>query len=238
MLSSRLVFRASRAVTQRQAIAQRSTIPIPSARRNYAQPAAPTTTQSVKPPLALYGLDGTYATALYTAATKTATLESVSKALASLSALLKKDAKLPTILNIPMLNPSDRSEIVNELLKHLGGVDKQNTVKNFLDTLAENNRLGVLEGVCEKFEKLIRAYQGEIELTVTSASPLDNRTLSRLETAVLKSQYIEQGQKIKTTNKVNPDILGGLLVEIGDRTIDLSVSSKITKLNKLLTDSL
>ena len=38
--------------------------------------------------------------------------------------------------------------------------------------------------------------------------------------------------------QVNPDIIGGLVVEVGDRTIDLSVSSKIAKMNKLLTDTL
>jgi F-type H+-transporting ATPase subunit O len=67
---------------------------------------------------------------------------------------------------------------------------------------------------------------------------LDNKTLSRLETAVQKSQYVGQGKKLKVTNQVNPDILGGLVVEIGDRTIDLSVSSKIAKMNKLLNDTL
>ena len=38
--------------------------------------------------------------------------------------------------------------------------------------------------------------------------------------------------------QINPDIMGGLVVEIGDRTIDLSVSSKIAKMNKLLSDSI
>ncbi|KAJ8129968.1 hypothetical protein O1611_g3662 [Lasiodiplodia mahajangana] len=75
-------------------------------------------------------------------------------------------------------------------------------------------------------------------MVVTSAQPLDNKTLSRLETAVSKSQYVGQGKKLKVTNTVNPEILGGLVVEIGDRTIDLSVSSKIAKMNKLLTDTL
>lgn len=68
--------------------------------------------------------------------------------------------------------------------------------------------------------------------------PLDNRTLNRLESAVSKSQYVGQGQKLKVVPKVNPDIRGGLIVEIGDRTIDLSVSSKMAKMNKLLKDSL
>ena len=51
---------------------------------------------------------------------------------------------------------------------------------------------------------------------------LDNKTLSRLEAAVTKSQYVANGQKLKVVSKVNPEIKGGLIVEIGDRTIDLA----------------
>jgi F-type H+-transporting ATPase subunit O len=68
--------------------------------------------------------------------------------------------------------------------------------------------------------------------------PLDNRTLSRLESAVFKSDYVSQGQKLKVVPKVNSDIRGGLIVEIGDRTIDLSVSAKMARMNKLLKDTL
>jgi F-type H+-transporting ATPase subunit O len=68
--------------------------------------------------------------------------------------------------------------------------------------------------------------------------PLDNKTLSRLETAIKNSQYVANGQSIKVVPKVNPEIRGGLIVEIADRTIDLSVSSKMAKMNKLLKDTL
>lgn len=76
------------------------------------------------------------------------------------------------------------------------------------------------------------------EHTANAFQPLDNKTLTRLESAVSKSQYVGQGQKLKVTNKVNSDIKGGLVVEIGDRTIDLSVSARIAKMNKVLTDAL
>ena len=52
----------------------------------------------------------------------------------------------------------------------MGGVDKGDTIKNFLKTLAENNRLGILEGVCDKFVTLMGAARGEVDLIVTSAS--------------------------------------------------------------------
>ncbi|KAL8698231.1 MAG: hypothetical protein Q9224_001945 [Gallowayella concinna] len=202
--------------------------------RHYAQAAA---VQDAKPPVALFGLDGTYASALYTAAAKTASLDSTSKSLAALAEVFKKDIKLPTILNAPTLSPSDKSQIVQELQRHMGGQDKGETVKNFLKTLSDNNRLGILQGVCEKFTTLMGAARGELDLTITSAARLDNKVLQRLEAAVTKSEY-SQGKKLKVISKVNPDIMGGLVVEVGDRTIDLSVSSKIAKMNKLLTDTL
>lgn len=84
---------------------------------------------------------------------------------------------------------------------------------------------------------------------------LDAKTLTRLEKAVAKSEY-SQGQKLKVVAKVgsiwiccaiaekiltfvqvDPALVGGLVVEIGGRTVDLSVSSKIAKMNKALTDA-
>lgn len=52
----------------------------------------------------------------------------------------------------------------------MGGQDKGETIKNFLKTLSDNNRLGILQGVCEKFATLMGAARGEMELTVTSAA--------------------------------------------------------------------
>ncbi|KAF2965445.1 hypothetical protein GQX73_g8149 [Xylaria multiplex] len=225
---SRQALRSLRAAAPQRTFAQSSV-------RSYAAAAA---TQDVRAPVSVYGLDGTYATALYTAAVKTSTLDPTAKALSALGDLYAKDAKLATVLATPTLTEGDKSAIVAELQKSIGSAGTNETVKNFLTTLAENNRLALLKGVCDKFGELISASRGEVEMTVTSTQPLDSRTLSRLETAVSKSQYVGQGKKLKVTNEVNPDILGGLVVEIGDRTIDLSVSSKIAKLNKLLTDAL
>ena len=87
----------------------------------------------------------------------------------SLAGVLKGDRKLQSILGTPTLQPSDKKQIVAELEKHTGGADKSGTVKNFLSTLAENNRLGILESVCEKFGQLMSAAHGEMELNITSA---------------------------------------------------------------------
>lgn len=52
----------------------------------------------------------------------------------------------------------------------MGNLEKGDTVKNFMKTLADNNRLGILEGVCEKFAVLMGAAKGELEMVVQSAS--------------------------------------------------------------------
>ena len=105
----------------------------------------------------------------YVAAAKQSNLDPTSKAMISLAGVLKGDRKLQSILGTPTLQPSDKKQIVAELEKHTGGADKSGTVKNFLSTLAENNRLGILESVCEKFGQLMSAAHGEMELNITSA---------------------------------------------------------------------
>lgn len=99
------------------------------------------------------------------------------------------------------LSPSDKKQIVGELQKASGGQDK--TLSNFLSTLAENNRLGLLHGIVDQFAVLMSAARGEVEMTITSASPLDQKVVKQLETAVSKSQYVGQGKKLKVVPKVS-----------------------------------
>lgn len=105
----------------------------------------------------------------YTAAAKQSTLDPTARAIAALLQVLKNEPKLQSLIGAPTLSASDKSQIVAELEKHTGGADKSGTVKNFLSTLAQNNRLGLLEGACEKFGELMSAGKGEIELRVVSA---------------------------------------------------------------------
>lgn len=108
----------------------------------------------------------------YTAAAKSNALDSTSKALESLNNIFKKDPKLAKILTAPTLSVDDKKQIIAELQKQIGPGGGE-VVKNFLNTLAENNRLGVLAPVAEKFMALMSAHKGEVELTVTSAAVSD-----------------------------------------------------------------
>lgn len=96
--------------------------------------------------------------------------------MASLLQVLKNEPRLQGLIGAPTLTQSDKAEIVAELEKHTGGADKSGTVKNFLSTLAVNNRLGLLEGAAEKFGELISAGKGELELRIVSAQVCSEST--------------------------------------------------------------
>ena len=102
--------------------------------------------------------------------------------------------------------------------------------------LAENGRLNETEKVIQGFQDLMTAYRGEVEVTVTSATPLDKSLVQRIESALKGSQIAAKGngKNLKIVQKVNPAIQGGLVVDFAGNTVDLSVSSKVQKLNALL----
>ncbi|KAI9257677.1 OSCP/delta subunit of ATPase [Sporodiniella umbellata] len=208
----------------------RLTTSVPKLARGYA--AAPT---SVKAPVTLFGLDGRYATAIYTAAARQNSLDAVEKDLKAFSQAIKSDAAFKSFLENPTIGRSNKLNSLAEISKKAGKTNALTT--NLLDVLAENGRLNQLDKVIETFGELMSAHRNELPLVVTSAKPLDKSALNKIVESLQKSKLAD-GKKLLVSNKVKPDVLGGVLVELGDRSIDLTVSSKLAKLNKLVTDSI
>lgn len=104
---------------------------------------------------------------------------------------------------------------------------------NLLSVLSENGRLAQTPKVFADFHSLMAAYRGELEVVVTSAEPLDQRTMTRLEKA-LRGTAVADGKTLKFTNRVQPSVLGGLLVDFGDKTIDLTAATKVNRYNSAL----
>lgn len=200
-------------------------------RRSLATAAA-----TVKPPVQLFGLDGTYASALYTAAAKASSVDGAAKSLESLKSVIAKDSKVSGYLANPALSAGDRSIVATTLAKQVPSLDK--SVSNLLTVLGENNRLDLLESIFSQFKVLTDAHNGVVEAIVTSASQLDSKLLKKIESSITKSEFVGEGKTLRLTNKVNADIQGGLIVEVGDRTVDLSIASKIAKLNQVLKEAI
>ncbi|GFZ45182.1 ATP synthase chain 5 [Saitozyma sp. JCM 24511] len=195
-------------------------------RRGYA------TASSVKAPIQLNSLTGTYATSTYLAALKKSKdeLEKLAKDVEAFNKRILEDSKVASFIDNPTLSASERTKALSSIIPQ----GASPILSNLLSVLAENGRLSSAPKVFADFASLMAAYHGELEVVVTSAEPLDSKTMSRLDKA-LKSTKEAEGKTIKITNRVNPSLLGGLLVDFGDKSIDLSASSKVTRFNQALS---
>lgn len=185
-----------------------------------------TAATAVKAPLQLNSLTGTYATSTYLAALKKSPkdLEALAKDVEAFDRKIKEDAKVAAFIQNPTLSASERSTALSSIVP--SGASP--ILSNLLSVLSENGRLASAPKVFADFHSLMAAYRGELEVVVTSAEPLDSKSLNRLDKA-LKGTEIAQGKTLKVVNRVNDSVLGGLLVDFGDKTIDLSASSKVNR---------
>ncbi|XP_030434361.1 ATP synthase subunit O, mitochondrial [Gopherus evgoodei] len=187
--------------------------------------------QLVKPPIQVYGLEGRYATALYSAASKQKKLDQVEKELSRVSTLLK-DPKLSSVVVNPHVKSVIKQKTINDALVK----EKLSPITiNFMKLLAENGRLQQTPDVISAFGKIMSAYRGEVLCSVTTANPLDEAGLAELKTAL--SGFLAKGEVLKLETKTDPSILGGMIVSIGDKYADMSTKSKIQKLTKIMRDT-
>ncbi|THH16585.1 hypothetical protein EW146_g4088 [Bondarzewia mesenterica] len=182
-----------------------------------------------------------YANAAYSAALAKSpqTLTKVQTELNAISKSIKDTPDLKFFVTNPTLSSNERKTGLPTLYARAEGVGAKkepvsDITKNLFVLLSDNGRLGETVGVIEGFNQLVSKYKGELDVIVTSASPLPKDVLTRLEATLKQSQTAQQVKTLKLTNKVNPSVLGGLVVDFGEKTIDLSVNSRVTKLNNLL----
>lgn len=120
----------------------------------------------VTAPIALHGIDGRYATALFTAASKNSELAKVEADLTRISALFAKDPAVQSFLENPLIDRASKKKGV-DIIVELGKYSM--LTNNFMHVLADNGRLALTKTILASFAKLMSASRGEVSITVTSA---------------------------------------------------------------------
>ncbi|XP_044298071.1 ATP synthase subunit O, mitochondrial isoform X1 [Varanus komodoensis] len=185
----------------------------------------------VQPPIQVYGLEGRYATALYSAASKQKKLDQTEKELARVMALVK-DPKLSGIIMNPHIKGAVKRKAMNDAVLK----EKLSPITiNFVNVLAENGRLRNTPGVISAFGKIMSAYRGEVLCSVTTAQPLDEAILTELKTVL--NSFLAKGEVLKLEVKTDASILGGMIVGIGEKYVDMSTKTKIQKLSKIMKET-
>jgi len=185
--------------------------------------------QLVKAPIQVFGIQGRYATALYSAAAKQKQLEQVESDLKDLHGRLKQRGQLLDQLLNPSLKRGQKREVI---VSAMAQTKASKLTSNLLSLLADNGRLAELEGIATSYFTIMSAHRGEVECEVTTAKPLDGPLQQELE-AALKA-FLKPGQNILIKTRVDPTILGGVVVSIGDKYVDMSTASKVKKYTDLI----
>jgi len=184
------------------------------------------------PPKRLFGLHARYANALYVAASKAGALEQVETEVLGFQHMLAKNAEFAAYLRNPTVSREAKVGAVDKLF---AGSSVSSLTQNLLSAMASNARLGETGKVVSAYAELMRAKRGEVEVTVTSAQELTKAQQGKV-TKALEAQ-VGAGKSILLTTAVDPAIVGGLVVQIGDKVMDLSVSTKIDEISRALASA-
>jgi len=193
---------------------------------------SPATNALVRSPVQVFGIEGRYATALYSAAHKEKSLDAVEKDLKSFVQVLKTDPRLAEFL----FDPSVKKALKNDGLGGVADKMKMNVLsKNLLLAIAENNRFSFLPAIQTAFSTIMAGHRGEVVCEVTTAKALTSAMIKEVEGAL--AAFLKKGEKSLITYHVNPTIIGGMVISIGDRFCDMSMSTKLNKYSELLKAS-
>lgn len=171
------------------------------------------------------GMAGRYASALFDLATEANQVDQVQGDLGRFQALLDGSEDLKRLVSSPVFSSEDQSKAIAAVLAKagIGGL-----AANLIKVVASNRRLFAVEGIVRGFNALVARSRGEITAEVTVAEPL-SPTHSKTLSDALKDVL---GKEPKIEVKIDPSILGGLVVKVGSRMIDTSLR---TKLNSIRT---
>jgi F-type H+-transporting ATPase subunit delta len=167
------------------------------------------------------GMAGRYATALFELARDEKALDAVKADLDRFEALLAESNDLKRLVRSPVFSSEDQLKAVTAVLAKsgIGGI-----AANFVRLAAQNRRLFAVSDMVKAFRKLLARHRGEISADVTVAEKLSDAHLGALKDA-LKS--ITGGKDVDLNVKVDPAIIGGLVVKLGSRMVDTSLRTKL-----------
>ena len=168
-------------------------------------------------------LAGRYASALFDLASEAGTITAVESDLEKLSEALRESSELSALIRNPEVSREALGRVLSGIGEHLALAE---LTRNFLGVLATNRRAGELPGVIRAFHAIAAAQRGEVSAEVASAHPLTDEQLTALE----QKLRAREGRTVKLKSRVDPDLLGGLVVTVGSKRIEPSIRTKLNTL--------
>jgi F-type H+-transporting ATPase subunit delta len=164
-----------------------------------------------------------YARSLFEVAKEQDKLDAVREQLGQFADALDGNRELSIYFFSPYFSTTEKKDGLGKLLD---GVDP--VVANFLALLIENHRMPVIFRVRREFDTLWELENQRLPVTVTSAVALDEATVKSIGDAIGR----QTGQQVDLTANVDPDVLGGLVVRVGNSILDASIRNRLENLRR------
>src|SRR2546430_12635678 len=164
-----------------------------------------------------------YARALFEAAIENGVLDPIQEQLSIWADTLGENKQLQTFFFSPRFSSVEKKDAIRKIID--GGDER---FLNFLELLAERHRLPATFRIRRSFDALWREEHKMLPVEVTSAVELDEALVSsigeRIET--------QTGRRIELTSRVDPDIIGGLVLRVGNKVLDASIHGRLERLRR------
>ena len=173
---------------------------------------------------------GRYATALFELARDSNAIDPVKADLERFDALVAESADLERLVRSPVFSADEQLHAVSAVLDGagVGGVAAQ-----FVKLVTTNRRLFAVRDMVRAYREMVAEHKGEAIAEVTVAEPLKDEHLDALR-AALKSV---SGKDVDLNVKVDPSIIGGLVVKLGSRMVDTSLRTKLNAIKHAMKEA-
>ncbi|KAK9842282.1 hypothetical protein WJX81_004496 [Elliptochloris bilobata] len=163
---------------------------------------------------------------------KAGKLDVLDKDLMQVYKLATESDDFAQFLRDPSIPKSQKSAALQEVLNDAKVSD---ITKNFFMVLAENNRLNLFDKIMGTFGELMAAARGQVTCTITSAEVLGKKDLEDIKMGL--KNMLKKGESLLIRQKVEPEIVGGIIVQIADKYIDLSIRTRVKKIEQLILET-
>jgi F-type H+-transporting ATPase subunit delta len=179
----------------------------------------------------VFGMAGRYATALFELALENKAVDAVKKDLDQFDALIADSADLNRLVRSPVFDADEQLKALSAILAKagIGGL-----AANFLRVITTNRRLFAVHDMIRAYRVLVARHKGEVTAHVTVAEKLSAMHLEALKSA-LKS--VTSGKDIDLDVKIEPAIIGGLIVKVGSRMVDSSLRTKLNSIKLAMKEA-
>jgi len=167
-----------------------------------------------------------YAEALLGAARDAGRVDEVRGDLAEFAAAVESSDELRSLLRNPQIEPHVKRDALAAAL-----ADAEPLVRNFLLLLAEKGRIAEVGEMQRELERLIAAEERVLELELTTAVELSDDEAAKVVGQIEQAS----GRKVEATRSVDPDLIGGIVIQAGSQRLDASVRGRLDQLRQELT---